>query len=279
MWCVVLAALVAAGCGTNPWGWPGAPTGLPRLEGDMVRTGDGQEDELLKTVVLDWSGGYSEMASRQMVEPTDLEQLYLPAGETLEIYKETFQEAVRTRVEEILGGIGPARFAVVSGEADDYPEPTVVYFTAEAVSGDRFQVGQTQLDRCDLHAEGTVLVWVGTLLKLGDTHEYDQWVDALANTAAHEIGHTVGFFHPDAEPTDFTEYEKNTEIMMGVHTLSALLSRQEFIIPQETCPEAVAREYGGVAYALPAAATTERPVAACQTNASRERITCDSISE
>ena len=95
-----------------------------------------------------------------------------------------------------------------------------------------------------------MIVWIGTLLKLGNVHDYDEWVNALANIASHEVGHTVGFFHPDTEREGFTQYEEDTEIMMAVHTISSLLSKQKFIIPQETCPERIAGGSDGIAYTL-----------------------------
>ncbi len=237
-----LVTMIASGCGASV----SSPTTGASVETDRQAKAD---VELAKTVVLDWGGGYSEITS-EWLAGADLSQLYLPSGESLEDYAESFQEAVRVRVDEILRGIGPARFTVLIDEAEECPDGTVVYFSADAIASDGFQIGQTKLDQCDLREHGTAIVWLGTLLKLGDEHGYDQWVNALANTAAHEVGHTVGFFHPDADGSDFTQYEKNTEIMMAVHTLSALLSPQEFIIPQETCPESIQGEFGGIAYTV-----------------------------
>ncbi len=261
-----LAAIIAAGCGANVT--PSANTSVDGEDrGDnSIRLGD---DHIAKTVVLDWTGGYCKITS-QWLNGADLSLMYLDSGETLEQYAEDFEEAVRTRTEEILSKLEPADFVVVVDEAEHYPDDTVVYLTADAVAGEAFRVGQTKMDRCDLRDDDTVIVWVGTVLKLGNNHGYQEWVNALANIAAHEVGHTIGFFHPDAERSDFTEYEKDTEVMMGVHTLSALLSRQEFIIPQETCPEAIEHEFGGVAYEVPANASAKYRTWAYKANVASE---------
>ena len=263
-------ALLLAGCGTNPTGTlPGSTT--PRVDVPS----NNAEGTFTKLVVLDWTGGYAESLAQDLTG-ADLSQLYLTSGEGADTVAEAFEEAVRARVEEILAALEPAEFVVVTDEGDAHPGATVVYFTGDAVAGERYQVGQTKLDQCDLREEATVIVWLGTMLKLGDEHAFDQWINALANTAAHEIGHTVGFFHPDAESVDFTAYEKNVEIMMGVHTLSALLSRQEFIIPQDTCPASVERQYGGVAYELSSAPGVKATDAA---ERAAEPVVSDFISE
>ena len=266
----MLAAAITAGCGID----------LPRLastSADPRPTLDNRirydGEDLTKTVVLDWTGGFPEIISEGLA-PTDFSWMHLPTGQSLEDDAVSFQESVRLRVEEILSAIEPADFVVVTGEAEDYPDDTVVYFTSDAVSGGGLQVGQTKLDWCDLNPRGSVIVWGGTLLMLGDNFGYDQWVNAFANTAAHEVGHTVGFFHPDAVLTDLTDYEKNTELMLGVHTLSALLGRQEFIIPQETCPESIEHEFGGIAYELAAASTIKRPAVTYKTTPHPDLISC-----
>ncbi len=274
----MVVAMLVAGCGAYPWGSGTAVNDSSPSNDAATRLPAGQPDELTKLVVLDWSGGYAEIASRWL-SGADFAQLYLASGETLEADAASLEESVRARTEEILSVLGPARFVVVVDEAGNHPDATVVYFTAEAIAGDRYQVGQTKLDQCDLREDATVIVWIGTLLKLGNEHAYEEWVNALANTAAHEVGHTVGFFHPDAESNDFTEYEKNAEIMMGVHTLSALLGRQQFLIPQETCPESIADQFGGIAYELSATSTARPPALTYKTADSHEMVTCDSASE
>ncbi|MCP4592656.1 MAG: hypothetical protein GY842_18130 [bacterium] len=241
----IVAAALVSGCGVN----------LPAPAGGSVPTEQPTENPvrnpevIAKTVVLDWSGGFADVSDEPLLG-LDFSELYLPSGDSLEEMGPMLQESVRHRVAEILGALVPTGFEVLIGEADDYPDDTVVLFTSDTVPGDGPQVGQTKLDRCDLHASATVIVWGGTLLNLGDEHTFEQWVNVLANIAAHEIGHTVGFFHPDAVLTDLSQHEKDAALMLAVHTLSALLGPQEFLIPQETCPEEMERVYGGVAYEL-----------------------------
>ena len=266
-----LAAAIAAGCGIDPAHLVGTSADSKAGLDSHVRYDGG---DLTKIVVLDWTGGYSEIVSEKLA-PTNFSWMHLTTGQSLEDHAASFQESVRLRVEEILSAIEPAMFVVVTGEAEDYPDDTIVYLTSDAIRGGGYQVGQTKLDRCDLNPRGSVIVWGGTLLMLGDNYGYDQWVNAFANTAAHEVGHTVGFFHPDAVLTDLTDYEKDTELMLGVHTLSALLGRQEFIIPQETCPESIESEFGGVAYELAAASTVKRTAVTYKTTPHPDLISCD----
>ena len=265
-----VTAIAATGCGISPT--PSVPT-ADAPAGYAATPEDG--GELTRTVVLDWTGGSSDVVSSRL-SAVDFAEMYLASGDSLEHYEESFQEAVRLRVEEILSALEPARFDVVTGESGNYPDDTVVYFTSDAVADDGLQVGQTRLDRCDLRREASVVVWGGTLLSLGNDFAYQEWVNVFANIAAHEVGHTVGFYHPDAVLTDLTDYEKDNEIMLAVHTLSALLGPQEFMIPQETCPESIEQEYGGVAYEISDASTAKRPTVSYRgTGPTEEVIYCN----
>ena len=63
------------------------------------------------------------------------------------------------------------------------------------------------------------------------------------------------------------------------HTLSALLSRQEFIIPQDTCPASLERQYGGVAYELASTPGIKATDTAERTAEPLEPVVSDFISE
>lgn len=267
----VLTAVFAIGCGNQFTPSASAPSESSSRLDDPARS---ENDELAKVIVLDWTGGFSDITS-DWLAPLDFSELYLASGESLESHVESLQESVLVRVEEILSTLEPVRFDVVTGEGDDSSEETVVYFTSDAVSGTKLYVGQTKLDRCDLNEGASVVVWGGTLLSLGNDYGYEQWVNLFANIAAHEIGHTIGFFHPDAVLTDLTDYEKNTEIMLGVHTMSSLLGRQEFLIPQETCPASIADEFGGIAYNLTTASTAKRPTVSYKNRDLSEIVICN----
>jgi hypothetical protein len=255
---ISVAACFAAGCGAYPLALPGSD-GIPRLgDEELTERTTGLNAAFVKTVVLDWTGGDAGVVDTRL-NPSDLAQMYLNTAETLDVYSAVFRQDVRDRIEEILSAIEPVEFVVLNGEDGDYPRDTVVYFTGDAAASEAYHVGQTRQDYCDLDQEGSVIVWIGTLLKLGDLHTYNQWVNALANIAAHEIGHTIGFHHPDTEGGEYTQHERDTEIMMSTHTLSSLLGRQEFIIPQETCPAWADSSGAGIAYELDPAATAKPP--------------------
>lgn len=264
-------SLLVAGCGVelapSPAGWAGS--GSQFDEADLTKT-----VSLVKRVVLDWTGGYTALTSEWLGE-TDLSLFRLPTGETLADYADAFQESVRDRVEQVLHALEPAAFEVLTGESEAYVGDTVVHLTSESIGDGTLRVGQTKLDRCDLTDDDAIVVWAGTMVVMGDVHEFDEWVNAFANITAHEVGHTVGFFHPDTVLTDLTDFERRTEIMLAVHTLSALLGRQEFIIPQETCPQSIESRHGGVAYEIATAAPAKRPTVVYKAaSGSQEVIVC-----
>ena len=277
---MLLAVLAGAvgGCGVGARAPSAADRPLtPGLSGDVEPDPAESEDIATKRVLLDWTGGSPDITDRR-IGPADFSLMTDANGDPLEVDREAFQEAVRGRVEEILSAIEPVDFLVVTGESDGRPDTTTVYFTDELGPAGAAQAGQARLDQCDLSQGGDIVVWGGSLRSLGDGFDFEEWVHLFANVAAHEVGHTVGFFHPDAYLDDLSDYERTVEVMLSVRTLSALRGPQGFVIPQETCPASVAARYGGVAYGLSADSTT-RPSAKRAFTTSRAACVCEIVAD
>ena len=187
-----------------------------------------------RQVVIDWDAGASVMRDGDWMTPVDLGAFHLPDGWTL-ADEPNFQVLVEGRIQTIFDDLEPADIRVVTADANEYPEATVVLMTFEADPDDPQRVGQAYYDPCDTEPADEAIVWGLAMLELGDGHRLDEWVNLFANVAAHEVAHTLGFAHPEA--IDHLGFRPHpSALMLGSHTLSALLQEQSFQIPQQTCP-------------------------------------------
>jgi hypothetical protein len=165
--------------------------------------------------------------------------------------KEPFEESVRARIEQILCGLDPVDMRVINGRADDFPNATYVYITIDAAPGGSGRVGQADYDPCNLYANDVAVIWAGELLAAtGPGWSRSAWVNILANVCAHEIGHTLGFGHPDTPDKPIGPPLADQAIMVSAHTIYALAEPMEFTLSQDTCPEANDAGGNGVSYTI-----------------------------
>lgn len=211
--------------------------------GVSVGVGDQEEDSGTteaaqlpgeRQVVIDWNAGASVMRGGDLLTPVDLGAFHLPDGSTL-ANEPNFQALVEGRIQTIFDDLEPADIRVVTAEAEEYPEATVILMTFEADPDDPQRVGQAYYDPCDTELADEAIVWGLAMLELGDGHRLDEWVNLFANVAAHEVAHTLGFAHPEATG-DLGFRPHPTALMLASHTLNALLQEESFQIPQQTCP-------------------------------------------
>ena len=195
-------------------------------------------------VVLDWSGGASSLVSGRELAGFSVDSLLMtdvPSnGNEL---AEAFRQAVLARVQVILCDLEPADIAVVEGDAEDFLDATVVYITGDEPAGEAKHIGQSKYDACNTNAADEAIVWGGAIATRVGAAAFDEWVNAIANTAAHEVGHTLGFVHPTEEIVGSPLPLPADELMRADVTVSDLLMERWFVIEQDTCPEDPEQSY------------------------------------
>ncbi len=211
-------------------------------------------EDALTLVVLDWDGGTSVLVRDKVLSGFDVKSLGIDTKEG--VTQAEFETLVIDRVREILCVLDPMDVAVVTGDGEDHPESTVVHITGAVPANDVNQIGQSHFDLCNEYLDDSAVIWGGALANRIDEADLDGWVNAFANTIAHETGHTLGFFHPNPEIAARLLPSPSTEVMRANTTRAELLKPQEFLLEQDTCPggsgagEMSYRVTGGVAYEL-----------------------------
>ncbi|MCB9851378.1 MAG: hypothetical protein H6817_11815 [Phycisphaerales bacterium] len=241
----LLSVAMIAGCGTgnpfdldaaarlnDPSACPDAPT--PANAGTLV--------------VLDWAGGTSRQTGERDLAGFDLSQVSFSDG--TQVNDDTlaaFQSAVLARVQTILCDLDPLDVAVIAGKAADFPDATIVHLTADEPATQSKHIGQSDFDPCNAHEDDEAIIWGGALATYMPPMSFEQWVNVVANTTAHEIGHTLGFTHPSEETVARLLPIPSEEIMRATVKPSELSGEQRFLIEQNTCP---GYEPGEGSYAL-----------------------------
>lgn len=231
-----LAFLTWAGCGTTA-GLPVIPMPSAQVYVAQACAAAPTPDEAATLVVLDWDGGVSRQVPDKTLAPFSVAALDItdpPAGEVMS--DEAFRRAVLARTQMILCALEPADVAVIEAEADAFPNATVVHITGDAPFVGGKHIGQSDFDPCNAHPDDAVVIWGGALAARIPPSTTDQWINAFANTIAHEIGHTLGFPHPDEDTLARMVDQPAEEVMRGKVTVAALLSPQHFLLQQESCP-------------------------------------------
>jgi hypothetical protein len=181
--------------------------------------------------VVDWTGGASQQVRGAEVSAFDFGALVMiDDGEPVERTAEEFQLDVLARVQSMLCSLDPMDIAVVIGEAEDYPDQTQVHVSGDVPANGGKHIGQSDYDPCNDYTDDAALIWGGAIANRIEAATYDEWVNAFANSIAHEIGHTLGFFHPDEETVARLLPVPSQEVMRAVIQISDLKGEQWFLI-------------------------------------------------
>lgn len=225
---VAAAALLAnatVGCGSN-------------IGGPLVYVDCGGTEKVLadEVVVLDWDGGVSAIYPDDPFDGLDFSAFEMTEGGTLADRVEEFKELVRSRVSRIYCD-HPDHQVSVSQRVDNGSREgkTVVYFGQFLAPNDGGQVGEAEYDPCNRYAADEAIIFGERYLRLGGPFSFDEWVTMFANTAAHEIGHTLGYAHIDRANRPDPAQTIYVELMLDRHTVSELQRQQRIVVDQSTC--------------------------------------------
>ena len=240
---VIGAGLVVAGCGAvaTPGALPGGSASAPLssvVASDAVCSRAPAPEAADTLIVLDWTGGSNRHAPGRVLAGFELSALAISdAADRASINADAFRADVLARVRTMLCALDPMTVAVVDGEAEDHPGATVVHITGDEPAEGGKQIGQSDFDPCNRFSDDGAIIWAGAMARRIPEATYDQWVMALANATTHEIGHTLGFFHPtEADLARTLPGNPSAEVMRKTTSISELLSPQAFLIEQDTCP-------------------------------------------
>jgi predicted small lipoprotein YifL len=240
-----------AGCGTSIPLPVDSDTPEARADYENPCTSAPTPEEAGTLVVLDWDGGYNPLVKDHELAAFDITALqFTNADGNSGLYDEAFRAAVLGRILTILCDLEPLDVAVVEGDADDYPGATIVHITGDAPFAGGKQIGQSQFDLCNENPDDAVVVWAGAMANRIGPATFEKWVNAIANTTAHEIGHTLGFFHPEEDTLARMLPAPAEEIMRANTTAAELMQEQRFLLQQNTCP-------GGESYRIVGGYTDE----------------------
>jgi len=190
-------------------------------------------------------------------------------------FEDELKEGVRATLEDILRGLSPSReFSVVTGEAEDWPQATRLYMVnGLSPTASSSVIGQASLDRCNTRVSAdSAFVFAGgrtPLCELGveaccdpvrrnlsfcfsttgmarlggellGRADLDNWINALSDIGAHEIGHTIGFGHHTNDSLIAAGLVGNqgaNEVMLAARSMNHFMFRMDFRIDLETCPD------------------------------------------
>lgn len=257
LFAVVLAA-TASGCGSLDSVIDGAEVDSSqsaRATGDVPTCNLAPlPKDALTLVVLDWDGGRSPLVRDKELAGFNVQSLNFSDGSS--VTQVEFESLVLARVGEILCVLDPMDVAVIKGDGAEYLDSTVIHITGDAPANGGKQIGQSHFDLCNEYLDDSGVIWGGALSDRIDGANLDEWVNAFANTIAHETGHTLGFFHPDPEALARLLPSPSSELMRAQTTTKDLLKPQAFLLDQDTCPGSTGvgltsyRVSGGIAYEL-----------------------------
>ena len=233
----VVSGSLFVGCGAVDQ--IGGVSSKPDLRAIDTYTCDSAPDveDAYTLVVLDWDGGSNPMV-QEGLSPFTIEELTISDySDSLTDLDTAYRAAVLGRVREMLCVLDPMDITVIEGDGDDYPDATVVHITGDKPRAGGMHIGQSTFDMCNERPDDSAVIWVGVMVDNVSQATFAEWVNIVANTTTHEIGHTIGFAHPSAENVGGRMLPVPDEEVMRINvTVAQLRKEQNFVIEQNTCP-------------------------------------------
>ncbi len=202
----------------------------------------GEPAQASDVVVLDWTGGNSDIFPDLDLPELDLSAFATLDGGTLADDVEGFRETVRSQVARTLCDFPDVAVAVRTGEGPSETPVSTVYVAHLESPRYHGQIGEGHYDVCNIEHDNEAVLFGREFLYLGGPYTVDEWAVMFANVIAHEIGHMVGYGHVERGDSADAEHSLFAELMLASHTLDELLSEQRFLSPQTNCPEDTARQ-------------------------------------
>lgn len=225
--------IFVAGCGQDIAGTFATRTLL------VTQCGDEPEDQQIATdlILLQWDGGVTPLYPEHTFAPMDFSEFILTEGGTLFDDVDAFKEAVLQEVTQIFCEHADVNIRVE--HAEDFPllVATKVYFVQELSPAMAGQIGEAHYDPCNQRHEDTAVLFGEQIRRLSSDFTFDEWVLIFANTAAHEIGHTLGFGHIERGDRPEPHRSLFIELMLDRHTLEELVQEQRFVVELTSCPD------------------------------------------
>jgi len=229
--------IFAAGCGQDLAGSFAARSLL------VTQCADSPEEQQLASdlILLDWNGGTTLLYPDQTFASMDFSVFDLMEGGTLADDVDVFKDAVQQKIIQIFCEYTDIQIRIE--QAEDFPltDATTVYFAQERAPVMAGQIGEAHYDPCNLNHTDTAVLFGDEIRRIGSDFTFDEWVLIFANTAAHEIGHTLGFGHIERADQPEPHRSLYVELMLDRHTVYELIQEQRFVVDQSSCPDDIIR--------------------------------------
>jgi len=221
------------GCGIT-----GNPTsGLLAFVGTGCDRVSAREIDSADLVLLDWTGGVSQIYPGRELAGVDLTRFPTGDGGTLGDRADAFKADVIDGISRIYCAKPEVSLRVINGEdSDANAGVTIVHITQELPPKGGTDVGEGEYDPCNLQTDNAAILYGERLRSLSDAYRYEEWVNIFANICAHEIGHTLGFGHVARSDYSNTGRSIYIELMLDGLTMGELRREHRFLVDLSSCP-------------------------------------------